>query len=182
MGPSAIPAGGGLLSAPLRVLYSARCMLGASLVLLRFPILIAALKGPRSLFYCGFSDGMPLSLKTFFAVKIAFKTFGKPVHGTHCINVSTILSGGRRDYLQSDVEWVKFIQRLKDTGMLLKDIQRYADLRYAGNGTMPERLELLRLHREYVLEQQSRWAEYLKNLDGKILFYQQAIQNRENQA
>ena len=90
--------------------------------------------------------------------------------------------GGRRDYLQSDVEWVKFIQRLKDTGMLLKDIQRYADLRYAGNGTMPERLELLRLHREYVLEQQSRWAEYLKNLDGKILFYQQAIQNRENQA
>ena len=90
--------------------------------------------------------------------------------------------GGRRDYLQSDVEWVKFIQRLKDTGMLLKDIQRYADLRYAGNGTMPGRLGLLRLHREYVLEQQSRWAEYLKNLDGKILFYQQAIQNRENQA
>lgn len=91
-------------------------------------------------------------------------------------------SGGRRDYVQSDVEWVKFIQRLKETGMLLRDIQRYADLRYAGGSTMPERLEMLRLHREYVLEQQSKWAEYLKNLDGKILFYRQSIKNGENQA
>ena len=91
-------------------------------------------------------------------------------------------SGGRRNYAQSDVEWVKFIQRLKETGMLLKDIQRYADFRYAGDGTMPERLEMLRLHREYVLEQQHKWAEYLKNLDGKILFYQQAIQNGEIRA
>lgn len=87
-------------------------------------------------------------------------------------------SGGRRDYAQSDIEWVKFIQRLKETGMRLKDIQRYADLRYAGDGTMPERLEMLRLHREYVLDQQNKWAEYLKNLDSKILFYQQSIRNK----
>lgn len=90
-------------------------------------------------------------------------------------------SGGRRDYAQSDIEWVKFIQRLKETGMRLKDIQRYADLRYAGDGTMPERLEMLRLHREYVLDQQNKWAEYLKKLDSKILFYQQSIRNKETQ-
>ena len=28
---------------------------------------------------------------------------------------------GRRDYREADVEWVKFIKRLKDTGMLLRD-------------------------------------------------------------
>lgn len=29
-------------------------------------------------------------------------------------------SGGRRDYSEDDIEWVKFIRRLKDTGMLLR--------------------------------------------------------------
>ena len=28
---------------------------------------------------------------------------------------------GRRDYSEDDIEWVKFLQRLKDTGMLLRD-------------------------------------------------------------
>lgn len=39
---------------------------------------------------------------------------------------------GRRDYREADVEWVKFIKRLKDTGMLLRDIRHYSDLRYQG--------------------------------------------------
>ena len=40
---------------------------------------------------------------------------------------------GRRDYREADVEWVKFIKRLKDTGMLLRDIRHYSDLRYQGD-------------------------------------------------
>lgn len=47
---------------------------------------------------------------------------------------------GRRCYENEDIEWVKFIQRLKDTGMLLRDIEKYAKLRYEGSKTMPERL------------------------------------------
>lgn len=34
---------------------------------------------------------------------------------------------GRRNYEESDIEWIKFIRRLKETGMLLKDIQLYSD-------------------------------------------------------
>ena len=82
---------------------------------------------------------------------------------------------GRRVYDENDVEWVKFICRLKDTGMILKDIQKYAKLRYAGESTMAERLEMLRAHREYVLKQQLKWQEYLENLDAKIEFYKAAI-------
>lgn len=58
---------------------------------------------------------------------------------------------GRRCYEESDIEWIKFLKRLKDTGMFLKDI------------------------REYVLEQQRKWAEYLGNLDDKIAFYKRSI-------
>lgn len=78
---------------------------------------------------------------------------------------------GRRDYDERDVEWVGFIRRLKETGMLLRDIRRYARLREQGRTTMPERLAMLEAHREYVLEQQRRWDEHLERLEGKIAFY-----------
>ena len=82
---------------------------------------------------------------------------------------------GRRCYEESDIEWIKFIKRLKDTGMLLKDIREYSRLRYEGNATMPERLQMLEKHREYVLEQQKKWSGYLDNLDAKIVFYKHSI-------
>lgn len=85
---------------------------------------------------------------------------------------------GRRDYVDSDVEWIKFIRRLKETGMLLKDIQRYSELRYMGDSTMPERLSILQLHRQYVLEQQRKWNDYLQNLDEKLEHYEQSINLR----
>ena len=66
---------------------------------------------------------------------------------------------GRRNYKESDIEWIKFIRRLKETGMLLKDIQQYSDLRYRGKSTMPERLNILQSHRQYVLEQKMKWEE-----------------------
>ncbi|AVM70208.1 MerR family transcriptional regulator [Lachnospiraceae bacterium oral taxon 500] len=84
---------------------------------------------------------------------------------------------GRRYYKESDIEWIKFIRRLKETGMLIKDIRHYSELRYVGLITMPERLQILQLHRNYVLEQQLKWTEYLQNLDDKIEFYQQSIKN-----
>lgn len=84
-------------------------------------------------------------------------------------------SGNRRCYYDKDLTWIEFIKRLKDTGMLLKDIKEYSRLRYEGNATMPERLKMLEKHREYVLEQQKKWAEYLSNLDDKIVFYKDSI-------
>lgn len=86
-------------------------------------------------------------------------------------------NNGRRVYSESDVEWIKFIRRLKETGMLLKDIQHYSELRYLGRETMPERLEMLQIHRGYVLEQQLKWKEYLENLDNKIEYYKESINN-----
>ncbi len=65
--------------------------------------------------------------------------------------------------------------------MLLKDIELYFRLRYRGRSTMPERLEILQEHRKYVLNQQTKWAEYLQNLDDKIGYYKQAIE-REKEA
>ncbi len=84
-------------------------------------------------------------------------------------------SAGRRDYSGDDIEWARFIKRLKDTGMLLRDIRHYSDLRYEGDSTMKERMALLLRHREAVVEQQKKWDGYLKNLDEKIHIYQKRI-------
>lgn len=73
---------------------------------------------------------------------------------------------------------MKFIQRLKDTGMLLRDIRHYSDLRYQGDGTLEERMELLIRHRERVVEEQKKWDAYLRNLDEKIGIYQKQIEGK----
>ena len=59
--------------------------------------------------------------------------------------------------------------------MPLKDIRHYSDLRYAGDSTLSQRLDLLLDHREYVLEQQRKWSESLEHLEKKILLYQEKI-------
>lgn len=84
--------------------------------------------------------------------------------------------GGRRDYDEGDVEWIRFIRRLKETGMPLGDIRRYAVLRGAGSATIPERLEMLLAHRDYVLEQRRLWGEYLEKLDRKIALYRRTLE------
>lgn len=84
-------------------------------------------------------------------------------------------SNGLRVYSDSDIEWLKFIQRLKDTGMLIRDIKTYAELRYRGDCTISERFEILQTHRQYVLEQQIKWQEYLQNLDNKIEIYKSKL-------
>ena len=84
---------------------------------------------------------------------------------------------GQRFYDENDLAWVQFIQRLKDTGMHLQDIQRYADLRYRGDGSLKERLEMLQKHRSFVQEQIKNWQMSLKKLDNKIEWYQAEIRN-----
>lgn len=88
-------------------------------------------------------------------------------------------TSGRRDYSEADVEWARFLQRLKDTGMLLRDIRHYSDLRYEGDATMEERMQLLIQHRTSVLDERKKWDEYLQNLDEKIGIYQDRIRALE---
>lgn len=84
-------------------------------------------------------------------------------------------AAGRRVYDETDVEWIRFIQRLNDTGMLLRDINRYSNLRYQGDSTMEERMKILEENRKYVLEEQEKWENHMKHLNEKIEIYQEKI-------
>jgi DNA-binding transcriptional MerR regulator len=84
-------------------------------------------------------------------------------------------AAGRRVYGEEDIAWAAFILRLKETGMPLRSIRRYAGLRYAGDETMRERLEMLSGHRKYILEEIQKWKDNLASMDKKIKIYEEKI-------
>lgn len=85
---------------------------------------------------------------------------------------------GRRSYAESDIAWIQFIKRLKDTGMPIKEIQKYAKLRAKGDTTMVERMEMLVRHRAVLKEEIAKLEEHLSNLDNKIDYYQTEIRRQ----
>lgn len=85
-------------------------------------------------------------------------------------------AAGRREYTEQDVEWLHFIKRLKETGMPIREIRRYAHLRYQGDSTIQERLAMLEEHHKKVLEEQQKLAGNLRKLEEKLSFYRQALQ------
>ena len=84
-------------------------------------------------------------------------------------------SANRRCYTENDVKWVEFIKRLKDTGMPIKEIKRYSELRSKGDSTLAERMEMLIQHRQFLNEQISKLKEHQLKLNDKIDFYREKI-------
>jgi len=84
-------------------------------------------------------------------------------------------TAGRRRYTETDLNWILFIKRLKETGMPIKEIKEYAFLRYQGDSTMSQRLHMLEQHRQFVLEEKAKWESNLEHLDEKISIYKGKI-------
>jgi DNA-binding transcriptional MerR regulator len=78
---------------------------------------------------------------------------------------------GQRDYDASILTWIEFLRRLKATGMPIREMLRYADLRDRGAGTEAERRELLERHRERVRAHVADLQACLLVLDTKIAGY-----------
>ena len=87
------------------------------------------------------------------------------------IHISRSVSG-HRSYSVTDAEWVRFISRLKVTGMPLKQILEYAQLRKAGASTFQQRRLLLEKHRQALQARIDNDREHLQALDEKIAYYE----------
>ncbi len=89
-------------------------------------------------------------------------------------------ASNRRCYSDKDFTWIEFIKRLKDTGMPIKEIRRYARLRADGDPTLSERMEMLVQHRQALNDQISQLQEHKTKLDEKIEFYRNEIERVNN--
>lgn len=88
-------------------------------------------------------------------------------------------SAGRRRYLEADLVWFAFLIRLRQTGMPIADMRRYAALRARGAGTLHTRRELLIEHRRQLADQIAAMAGHLAALDAKITTYDHLIEQKE---
>jgi DNA-binding transcriptional MerR regulator len=75
---------------------------------------------------------------------------------------------GRRNYDASILTWIAFLDRLKTTGMPIREMLHYAALREQGAETEPERRNLLEAHRERVRAKITELKASLLVLDTKI--------------
>jgi DNA-binding transcriptional MerR regulator len=78
---------------------------------------------------------------------------------------------GQRDYDAGILTWIAFLQRLKTTGMPIREMLRYAALRERGPATATARRRLLEAHRERVRAHAEALGSSLLVLDTKIAGY-----------
>lgn len=81
---------------------------------------------------------------------------------------------GNRRFTESDLQWLSLLQCLKNTGMSLKDIKRFAECTTIGDDTIEERLSLFENQTQNVKQQIAELQRYLGLLEYKVAFYQQA--------
>jgi len=84
--------------------------------------------------------------------------------------------GGHRRYTDGDLERIRFLTKLRATGMPIREVRRYAELLKAGEGNNRERLALLEGHRERVLRELEETARNLELIDWKINFYRERLE------
>jgi DNA-binding transcriptional MerR regulator len=86
---------------------------------------------------------------------------------------------GHRRYAEDDLERIKFLTKLRATGMPIRQVRRYAELLNGGDDTSGERLQLLETHRSAVLAQLEETAGHLELIDWKINLYRERLGKHE---
>ncbi|MGV0168527.1 MerR family transcriptional regulator [Furfurilactobacillus sp. WILCCON 0119] len=84
----------------------------------------------------------------------------------------------QREYDDADATWMAFINRLKQTGMPMKQIQTYAVLRDQGDATIDQRLDLLAAQQRRLEREQQQIQAHLDFIDQKIETYHQRQRER----
>ena len=85
---------------------------------------------------------------------------------------------GHRRYRESDLDRIRFLAKLRATGMPIRDVRRYAELLRGGDATNGQRLALLQAHREAVLRVLDATARNLELIDWKINYYKERLGQR----
>jgi len=78
---------------------------------------------------------------------------------------------GQRRFTDDHLEWLGILKCLRDTGMPIEQMCRFAELVRSGDHTMAERVRLLEAHRKAVDERIADFEAKRRYLLGKIDYY-----------
>jgi DNA-binding transcriptional MerR regulator len=85
---------------------------------------------------------------------------------------------GHRRYRDKDLERIRFLTKLRSTGMPIREVRRYAELMKSGEQTSGQRMALLEAHRESVLHRLEETKENLELIEGKINYYRERLERQ----
>lgn len=84
-------------------------------------------------------------------------------------------ASGHRRYRDEDLDRIRFLTKLRATGMPIRDVRRYAELLRDGDDNAAERVALLEAHRAAVVAQLEETARNLELIDWKINLYRERL-------
>jgi DNA-binding transcriptional MerR regulator len=85
-------------------------------------------------------------------------------------------SGGQRVFTEGDVAWLRILRCLRDTGMPIQRMVRYAELARGGDETIAERLEVLAEHDRDIDDKIAHLRVEQEHIRAKIAHYQRITQ------
>lgn len=85
---------------------------------------------------------------------------------------------GYRLYTESDLAWIEFLIRLRETGMSMSDMKRFSDLRSEGESTIRARRQMLMAHQAKINEHMKLLRKYAESIQKKVDYYQ-ALEGEE---
>jgi DNA-binding transcriptional MerR regulator len=80
-------------------------------------------------------------------------------------------AAGRRRFSTDDLGFLGILRCLRDTGMPIAEMRRYAELSRGGDATLNERIALLEAHDERIDRQMKTLSAQREHLRGKIHYY-----------
>ncbi|MED4583253.1 MerR family transcriptional regulator [Brevibacillus choshinensis] len=112
-----------------------------------------------------------------FTIQQAAIITGLTVHTLRYYEKIGLLDGvarneqGYRQYSESDLAWIEFLIRLRETGMTIADMKGFSDLRSEGISTVRARRHMLESHQEKIELQMRALEENLESIKKKIDYY-----------
>lgn len=90
-------------------------------------------------------------------------------------------SSGHRRYSDDDLGAVGFLTLLRQTGMPIRDMQRFVNLTRAGDGTIGARVDLLEAHRDALAAQLALLNRHFRAIENKIGVYRARLEHDTDQ-
>lgn len=84
-------------------------------------------------------------------------------------------SGGTRVFTDEDLEWLRFIDHLKSSGMPIKEIRQFVDLYLQGDATLEERRALVHGRKEALEQEMKALQNALDFITYKCWYYDEAV-------
>lgn len=78
---------------------------------------------------------------------------------------------GIRIYDSEDIEWIKFASRLRETGMSIAEMKKFAQLVIQGDESKNDRIKLLQQQNTRIKDQMEQLAHCMELINHKIELY-----------